>query len=188
MILCVDLCYVLTVLRENSSYLTTCWIQVCSRQIWHVFCQPLPVHHQTGDQREFIPTSYVAVAAPLEGDDDWQVNTGGDTIHAKRIPRHFRTIKWLSAAIWLPFFFSPYLRWEDRQAVLFDIENSPFHLFCATVHPDDILVSAVVSVTHFVSGSKVMKSHSKRLRIPGAESLAYRAGPVFSCLTSPAVH
>lgn len=85
-----------------------------------------------------------AVAAPIEGDDDWQVNTGGDTIHAKRVPGRFRTLKWLSAALWLPFFFGPYLRWGDRQAVLFDIDNSRFHLFGATVHPDDIWMLALV--------------------------------------------
>ncbi|MEJ2453948.1 MAG: cytochrome c oxidase accessory protein CcoG [Candidatus Thiodiazotropha sp.] len=85
-----------------------------------------------------------AVATPFEVYDDWQVNTGGDTIHAKRMPGRFRSLKWLSAAIWLPFFFGPYLRWGDRQAVLFDIENGRFHLFGATVHPDDIWMLALV--------------------------------------------
>ncbi len=85
-----------------------------------------------------------AIAAPLAVDDDWQVNTGGDTIHAKRVAGRFRTLKWLSAAIWLPFFIVPYLRWGERQAVLFDIENGRFHLFGATVHPDDIWMLALV--------------------------------------------
>jgi cytochrome c oxidase accessory protein FixG len=69
--------------------------------------------------------------------EHWHVNTGGETIHAKRISGRWRTIKWLTAAVWLVFFFGPYLRWDGRQAVLFDIPNRQYHLFGATVLPQD---------------------------------------------------
>jgi len=67
----------------------------------------------------------------------WHVNTGGETIHAKRLPGKFRTIKWLAASVWLIFFFGPYLRWEGRQAVLWDIPNRQYHIFSATILPQD---------------------------------------------------
>ena len=67
----------------------------------------------------------------------WHVNTGKETIHSKRVPGRFRTLKWWSAAVWLVFFVGPYLRWDGRQAVLFDIPNRQYHIFGATVLPQD---------------------------------------------------
>ncbi|WP_210394912.1 cytochrome c oxidase accessory protein CcoG [Motiliproteus sediminis] len=67
----------------------------------------------------------------------WHVNTGEEKIHAKRMGGRWRTLKWWSNAFWLVFFLGPYLRWDDRQAVLFDIPNRQFHIFGATVLPQD---------------------------------------------------
>ena len=67
----------------------------------------------------------------------WELNLGEKTIHAKRIPGKWRTIKWLAASVWLIFFIGPYARWGDRQAVLFDIQNRQFHIFDATILPQD---------------------------------------------------
>jgi len=69
--------------------------------------------------------------------DHWHVNTGGETIHAKRVSGRWRTIKWLSAAVWIVFFIGPYARWDGRQAVLFDIPNRQYHIFGTTVIPQD---------------------------------------------------
>ncbi len=73
-----------------------------------------------------------------EKEIQWHVNTGSNKIHAKRIPGRFRILKWISALPWLIFFIGPYFRWEDHQAVLFDIPARQFHLFSITVHPQDI--------------------------------------------------
>ncbi len=67
----------------------------------------------------------------------WELNLGEKTIHAKRIPGRWRVIKWLTASVWLVYFLGPYLRWDGRQAVLFDIPNRQFHIFGATVLPQD---------------------------------------------------
>ena len=67
----------------------------------------------------------------------WNVNTGEQTIHAKRIPGKWRTVKWWSYVVWLPFFLWPYLRLGERQAVLFDIPNRQFHIFNVTILPQD---------------------------------------------------
>ncbi|WP_440870558.1 cytochrome c oxidase accessory protein CcoG [Thiocystis violacea] len=69
--------------------------------------------------------------------DGWHVNTGGDTIHAKRIRGRWRTFKWLMSSVWLVYFLGPYVRWDGRQAVLFDIPNRQYHIFSATVLPQD---------------------------------------------------
>lgn len=76
--------------------------------------------------------------------DSWHVNTGGETIHAKRMPGKWRTIKWLSSTLYLLMFLGPYLRWGDRQAILFDIPSRQFHLFGVTVLPQDFWMLSLV--------------------------------------------
>lgn len=70
--------------------------------------------------------------------EHWKVNTGDKTTHAKRMPGFFRTLKNYTQTLWLLFFLVPYLRWNGRQAILFDIENRQFHFFNLTVLPQDI--------------------------------------------------
>lgn len=71
------------------------------------------------------------------------VHTEG-TVHAKRMSGTFRTIKWVVAAMWLSLFVGPYLRWDDRQAILFDLGNRQFHFFGITVLPQDIWILAMI--------------------------------------------
>jgi polyferredoxin len=70
--------------------------------------------------------------------EEWTVNTGGKTIHAKRMPGKFRTLKYFTAATWLAFFLGAYLRWNGKQAILFDVTNRQFHFFNITILPQDI--------------------------------------------------
>lgn len=86
--------------------------------------------------------------------ETWTVNTGDETIHAKRMPGFFRTFKDRSQLLmWMPFFLLPYLRWNGRQAILFDIDNNQFHFFSLTVLPQDIwmlsLILLVAAMTLF---------------------------------------
>jgi len=69
---------------------------------------------------------------------EWEVNTGGIKVVAKRIAGKFRRLKWLGMSIWIPFFLGPYLRWDDRQAILFDLPNRQFNIFHITIYPQDI--------------------------------------------------
>jgi cytochrome c oxidase accessory protein FixG len=78
-----------------------------------------------------------AVDALYAEADHWHVNTGKETIHAKRLAGRWRTVKWIAASTWLVFFLGPYLRWDGRQAVLFDIPNRQYHIFGTTVLPQD---------------------------------------------------
>lgn len=70
--------------------------------------------------------------------ETWQVNTGDKTVHAKRMPGFFRTLKNYTQSLYLLFFLVPYLRWNDKQAILFDIEHRQFHFFNLMVLPQDI--------------------------------------------------
>jgi len=76
--------------------------------------------------------------------DHWHVNIGEQKIHAKRMAGRFRTLKWLTSSVWLVFFLGPYLRWDGRQAVLFDIPARQFHLFGITILPQDVWMLALV--------------------------------------------
>ena len=78
--------------------------------------------------------------------EHWELNTGKVRIHAKRSPGRFRRLKWFTQSVWLIFFLGPYLRWDDRQAVLFDLPNRQFHLFGVTVMPQDIWMLAMILV------------------------------------------
>lgn len=86
--------------------------------------------------KHVVPTPSAVETLYAEA-DDWHVNTGGQTIHAKRLSGRWRTLKWLTAAVWLIYFLGPYLRWNGQQAVLFDIPNRQYHLFSVTVLPQD---------------------------------------------------
>lgn len=78
-----------------------------------------------------------SVDALYEEAEHWHVNTGGETIHAKRLPGRWRTTKWITASVWLIFFLGPYLNWDGRQAVFFDIPNRQYHIFGVTILPQD---------------------------------------------------
>jgi len=49
-----------------------------------------------------------------------------------------RQVKYLTGASWLIFFVGPYVRWNGKQAILFDIGSRQFHFFNLTVLPQDI--------------------------------------------------
>lgn len=76
----------------------------------------------------------------------WHVNTGGETIHAKRMPGRFRNYKWYASILWLIYFIGPYFRWDGQQAILFDIPHRQFHMFSLTVWPQDIWVLSLVLI------------------------------------------
>jgi cytochrome c oxidase accessory protein FixG len=76
--------------------------------------------------------------------EEWHVNLGESTVHAKRMSGRFRTLKNFTEATWLSFFFGAYLRWNDKQAILFDIDHRQFHFFSITILPQDIWMLSLV--------------------------------------------
>jgi cytochrome c oxidase accessory protein FixG len=93
------------------------------------------------------------VTAIYQEFETWSVNLGDKTIHAKRMPGFFRSVKYMTGSLWLFFFLFPYVRWNGKQAVLFDIGNRQFHFFNLTVLPQDIwmlsLLLLVMAMTLF---------------------------------------
>lgn len=69
---------------------------------------------------------------------EWHINAGGIKIVAKRLAGKFRTLKWLGMSTWSILFLGPYLRWNDSQAILFDLPNRQFNIFSITIYPQDI--------------------------------------------------
>lgn len=88
--------------------------------------------------KESVQKETGSVAGIYQESEHWNVNTGGKTIHAKRMPGFFRTVKNFTQMLWLLFFLGPYLRWNGKQAILFDIEHRQFHFFNLTILPQDI--------------------------------------------------
>ncbi len=94
-----------------------------------------------------------SVTAIYQEFETWSVNLGDKTIHAKRMPGFFRSVKYMTGSLWLFFFLFPYVRWNGKQAILFDISNRQFHFFDLTVLPQDIwmlsLLLLVMAMTLF---------------------------------------
>ena len=76
--------------------------------------------------------------------NQWSQNLGDKTIHAKRMGGKFRILKWIGTLVWLPFFLLPYITWNNRQAVLFDVDSSQYHLFNITVFSQDLWMLSLI--------------------------------------------
>jgi len=89
--------------------------------------------------------------------EEWSVNKGDKTIHAKRMPGRFRTFKNFTESLWLIFFLAPYIRWHGNQALLLDVNNRQFHFFNLTILPQDIwmvsLLLLLMAMTLFAATS-----------------------------------
>ncbi len=71
------------------------------------------------------------------------LHTGG-TVHAKRMGGIFRKAKTIIVMSWSLFFLAPYIYWDGRQALLFDIADRKFHIFNLTLLTQDIWVLAML--------------------------------------------
>ncbi len=81
----------------------------------------------------------------------YEVNTGGSTVHARRMKGRWRNIKWLvMGLIYLPLFILPYIPWGDRPAILWDIPNRKFYFFDLTVWPQDFFILALILLFCFM--------------------------------------
>lgn len=76
--------------------------------------------------------------------EEWHVNVGEKTVHAKRMPGRFRTLRYITESIWVFFFVGAYIRWKGHQAMMFDIPNRQFRFFDLTILPQDIWMVALL--------------------------------------------
>ena len=85
--------------------------------------------------------------------ESYPVNIGEKTVHAKRMPAFFRSLRtFAQLGLWLPLLLLPYLRWNGKQAIMFDIDHSQFHCFNLTVRPDEIWMLMLI----FIAASMLM--------------------------------
>src|SRR5690606_5233585 len=72
-------------------------------------------------------------------------------IHTRSFTGRYRTLRMLgSGVLFLLFFGTVWLTWNDRQAVLWDLADRQFHIFGATFLPQDfILLSALLIICAF---------------------------------------
>ncbi|HEY5718093.1 MAG TPA: cytochrome c oxidase accessory protein CcoG [Motiliproteus sp.] len=98
--------------------------------------------HSMGHDAALIPTQSIDDLYAEVG--QWHVNVGEQKVHPKRMAGRWRSLKWWSSSVWLLFFFGPYLRWGERQALLFDLPAQKFHLFGLTVLPQDLWILALI--------------------------------------------
>ncbi len=81
---------------------------------------------------------------PIQPADPWMA---GDKIQARAVTGTFARWRW--AFVWLTqavFYGLPWLTWNARQAVLFDLEAKRFYLFGAVLFPQDLIYLAALLV------------------------------------------
>lgn len=76
----------------------------------------------------------------------WYVNTGGERIHPRAVAGRYRNFKYLGWLNWALYVLLPYVRWNGKQAILFDIPGRQFHLFSITIYPQDIWMLSFVLI------------------------------------------
>ncbi|MEO1327530.1 MAG: cytochrome c oxidase accessory protein CcoG [Pseudomonadota bacterium] len=85
-----------------------------------------------------------------------KVNEGLYRTEAKIYPRdvkgRYARLRRLAMFVLLGIFYvGPFLRWDDRQAVLFDLPARKFHIFSVTLWPQDFLLLALLLIIAGVS-------------------------------------
>ena len=77
--------------------------------------------------------------------------SSANLIHTRSFKGLFRTLRLVGAgALFLLFFGTAWLNWGGRQAVLWDLSESKFHIFSSTFWPQDfILLSALLIIAAF---------------------------------------
>ena len=80
-----------------------------------------------------------------------KAKSNDNLIHTRSFTGLFRTLRLCGAGfLFLLFFGTVWLNWGDRQAVLWDLSESKFHIFGATFWPQDfILLSALLIIAAF---------------------------------------
>ena len=80
-----------------------------------------------------------------------KAKSSDNLIHTRSFTGLFRTLRMSGAGfLFLLFFGTVWLNWGGRQAVLWDLSESKFHIFGATFWPQDfILLSALLIIAAF---------------------------------------
>jgi len=99
---------------------------------------------------EIIPVRTVEIHEPAHP-KKMKAQSSDNLIHTRSFTGLFRTLRVAGAGfLFLAFFGTVWLNWGGRQAVLWDLAESKFHIFGATFWPQDfILLSALLIICAF---------------------------------------
>jgi cytochrome c oxidase accessory protein FixG len=86
---------------------------------------------------------------PLDAGDEitYSLSDEQGKIYPRSVGGFFTRLRWVM--VWvtqLVFYGTPWLQWNDRQAVLFDLAGSRFFIFGLVLHPQDLIYLAVLLV------------------------------------------
>jgi cytochrome c oxidase accessory protein FixG len=93
--------------------------------------QPVPVQTNTGDSSDDLVSLYQEQGK----------------IYSRAVAGVFARLRWVM--VWvtqLVFYGVPWLQWNDRQAVLFDLSANRFFIFGLVLHPQDLIYLAILLV------------------------------------------
>ncbi|MDU9405611.1 cytochrome c oxidase accessory protein CcoG [Pseudomonas sp. zfem004] len=95
-----------------------------------------------------IPFRVIEIAPTAVNKSKSQPDGG---IHTRSFSGFYRNLRiTFAGALFVLFFGTAWLQWDDRQAVLWDLADSKFHIFGATFWPQDfILLSALLIICAF---------------------------------------
>lgn len=96
-----------------------------------------------------IPIRLVSAqtSAPSSSDELISLYQEQGKIYSRSVRGLFARLRWVM--VWvtqLVFYGVPWLQWNDRQAVLFDLSNNRFFIFGLVLHPQDLIYLAVLLV------------------------------------------
>ena len=98
---------------------------------------------------KIIPIQLVSAqtSADTSSDDLISLYQEQGKIYSRSVNGLFARLRWVM--VWvtqLVFYGTPWLQWNERQAVLFDLANSRFFIFGLVLHPQDLIYLAVLLV------------------------------------------
>ena len=96
-----------------------------------------------------IPIKLVStpMSAVADSDDALKLYQEQGKVYSRAVRGVFARLRWIM--VWvtqLVFYGIPWLQWNDRQAVLFDLANSRFFIFGLVLHPQDLIYLAMLLV------------------------------------------
>jgi len=75
-----------------------------------------------------------------------------DKIYARRVSGFFNNWRWVMVWVTQLFFYGvPWLQWDGRQAMLFDLEGMRFYVFGLIFHPQDLIYLAFLLIVSALS-------------------------------------
>lgn len=95
---------------------------------------------------ENIETEQVAVVQQVET-EEFDLYEKREKIYTRKISGFFQRVRLLTGwPLLIAYFALPWINWDTRQSVLFDVPNDQFHIFSLTLWPQDLILLAAILI------------------------------------------